>query len=504
MEPTKNDIEEIKKFRKSPIHFIFRMWGLVPQPLKKEYVGPIQELSPNYDEYKASWFEPFQKGHHITWQQWLVLLAVEDVINKKTDKVKISVRSGHGIGKSTTLSWLIFWYLFCFKDAQIPCTAPTSEQMYDVLWKELSAWKERLPEGIKELFDITANYVRISESPNTWFARAKTARKEKPEALAGIHSDYVMMVVDEASGVPEEVYNTGEGALTGENVIVILISNPTRLIGTFYDSQKETNEEYTRLALNSEDSPIVDQKYIDRIIAKHGIDSDEYRIRVIGEFPKEDSLDDQGYVALLDEKDISETTDETFIGKIRLGVDPSGQGSDKTSWVVRDKFRAMVAGQEAISNEKSIAQKSLTLMDKFKTAPEDVYIDNFGKGANVAQEIAVVVNKTVKAINVGEPPLDKELYTNRKAEATWRAKQWLRQGGEIVRHEGFKKEALTIRVRKELNGKMKVMGKRDMKKAGFPSPNHWDAFVMTFMDEDKSNIKRKRIKRKVKNSIIGI
>lgn len=504
MEPTKNDIEEIKKFRQSPIYFIEKMWGITPQPLKKEYRKAVAEVNPDYKDYKAEWFEPFIKGKHITWQQWLILKAVEDVVNRRVPQVKISIRSGHGIGKSTTLSWLIYWYLFCFKDSQIPCTAPTQEQMFDVLWKELSAWRERLPEGIKELFDITANYIRVIESPQTWFARAKTARKEKPEALAGIHSDYVMMLIDEASGVPEEVYNTGEGALTGENVIQILISNPTRLVGTFKESQKETNDEYLKLHFNSEDSPVVKKEFVERIVAKHGIDSDEYRIRVKGEFPNEEGVDDKGYLPLLNENDIKFTNDEELIGYRRLGIDPAGEGNDKSVWCVRDKFKARIVGSEAISNEKTIGQKSLTIMDAHDVEPEDVYIDNFGKGANVAQEIALSVNKRVQGVNVGDQATDTERFINKRAEAHWRAKQWLRQGGEIVKHEEFKKEAVTIRYRKELNGKMKIMSKVEMKKAGFKSPNFWDAFMMTFVDEDPTGIKVKKVKRKVRNSIIGL
>lgn len=97
---------------------------------------------------------------------------------------RISIRAGHGIGKSTAFAWLIIWFLFSFYNAQVPCTAPTSDQMHDVLWKEVKKWLDIMPDDFSRLFDWSNGYIRIVESPETWFARAKTARKESPEALA--------------------------------------------------------------------------------------------------------------------------------------------------------------------------------------------------------------------------------------------------------------------------------------------------------------------------------
>src|SRR6266481_7271936 len=110
---TDEDKKLYKAFQQSPILFIEKTWGLVPQRDNSKFV----------------------KGKHITWQQHDILLAVEAAIQGKALK-RISIASGHGIGKTTALAWLILWYLFCFKDAQVPCTAPTSDQIHDVLWKE--------------------------------------------------------------------------------------------------------------------------------------------------------------------------------------------------------------------------------------------------------------------------------------------------------------------------------------------------------------------------------
>jgi len=471
-----NDVEIFKKFQKSPIFFIESVWGLTPERDNSKFI----------------------KGKHISWQQHDILLAVERAINGK-GKRRVSVKSGHGIGKSAVLSWLLLWYLFCYKDAQIPCTAPTSEQMHDVLWKEVAKWLNLMPEPIKAKFQWQAGYVRVIESPETWFARAKTARKENPEALAGVHGDFVMFLIDEASGVPEEIFNTAEGALTSENILIIMISNPTRLIGYFYDSHNKDQANWQCHSFNSEESPLVDRQYVDRIIQKHGLDSDEYRIRVLGQFPRQDAMDDKGYVPLFVENDIRIAETEEFIGPKRMGIDPSGEGDDETIWVVRDNFKAKVVATEKTSDPKSIARKTLTLLDYYKVNGENTWLDNFGVGANVAQELALAGVK-IKAINVGDKS-DDEMFLNKRAEACYREKQWFRNGGELVDHKGWD-EILTIRYRKELTGKMKIMSKLEMKKEGLKSPDHQDALMMTFVEPERQK-RKKRAKHKPK-SLIGI
>lgn len=478
----------------SPIFFIEKMWKLTPQPLKEEFREEVYNHinDGNYDLIVSRHFEEFIKGSHITWQQWLILIAIERAHLKK-GKNKISISSGHGIGKSNVLAMLILWYLFCFKDSQIPCTAPTAEQMHDILWKELAAMHKRMPKAIQDKYEWSANYMRIIESPETWFARAKTARKENPEALAGVHGDYVMFVVDEASGVPEEIFNTAEGAMTGENVIVIMISNPTRLIGYFYDSHNNDKNAWANMRFSSKDSPIVNNDYITRIIDKHGEESDEYKIRVLGQFPEADAIDDKGYVPLFLENDIRQIADMDFVGDVLLGIDPAGQGRDETVWVLRDRFKAKVICKEKLSNPKSIAEKTLTLMSYYKIRSENIYVDNFGVGANIAQEMAIEGYR-INGINVGDKAFD-DRYVNLRAEAYWKIKEWVRTGGEFIQHDGWK-ELLYIRYRNQLGGRLQIMPKIDMKKNLGRSPDHSDALSLTFIRPAKAYINKELLKIK--------
>ena len=443
------------KWRSSPIAFIEDMWGITPQFDNKLFV----------------------KGEHLSKQQYEILMAVEKAIKGEAPK-RISISSGHGIGKSTVMAWLLIWYLFCFKESQVGATAPTTEQMHDVLWKEVNKWLKLLPAPVKEKFEWSATHVRIKERPEVWFARAKTARKEAPEAFAGLHANYVMLLADEASGVADEIYRTAEGSLTDKNTLVVLISNYTRLVGYFHETHSSDKANWQTFRFSCIDSPLVDWSYVERIKARHGEDSDEYRIRVLGEPPKADAVDEGGYVPLFVESDLRYCDDSgPFARDLSMGIDPSGAGDDETVWVVRDNFRSKIAAVEKISTTASIAQKTLTLMKYYSIPEEAVVVDNFGEGANVAQELAHA-GIFINGINVGGKP-DDETYLNLRAELGWRAREWTIKGGQLVRNPGWK-ELMGIRFRRERSGKMKLKGKDEMRKDGIPSPNVYDAWSLTF------------------------
>lgn len=503
------------EFQELPSLFIEHMWGLTPQPMHEDYYDVAQEAidAGEWDQFRPEWFLPFVKGKHITWQQWVIVLAVERAIAGAGPK-RITVSSGHGTGKDAIGAMLILWYLFCHKDAQVPCTAPSTEQMYDVLWKEIAKWLKRMPKPVQDLYDWTASYLRMVEAPETWFARAKTARKESPEALAGVHSDYVFMFVDEASGVAEEIFNTAEGALTNENIIVFLISNPTRIIGYFYDSHHEKCSkcsarwshiggeahwkggdsncehevvkaaQWQRIQLNSEQSPIVDEGFVAGIIAKHGMDSDEYKIRVKGVFADEDSVDDQGYVPLVNREDLIEIRDVGAWrpGWARLGVDPAGQGKNKTEWVLRDRFRAKVIASEDKSTGVSIASKTITLMNLYSIPDWQVTVDSFGVGIDAVQELAMDGYK-VLAVNTGDSCKDKAdhaQFVNIRAMIGWKTRLWLKKGSELVRNKKWV-QCTVIRYRRQLSGKLKIMDKLEMRKRNIASPDAYDALSLTFV-----------------------
>ncbi len=451
-----------REIQLSPLRFVEMMWNLTPQQNNDIFV----------------------KGKNITWQQEKFLRGVEEALRGEKSK-RISVASGHGTGKDTVLSWLILWYLFCYQDAQIPCTAPTEIQMYDVLWKEISKWIDLMPTPVAEKYDWSTNYLRIKEKPETWFARARTARKETPEALAGIHGSFVMYIIDEASAVPDEIFNTAEGALTGDNFLFVMVSNPTRTSGYFYDSHHKDKEHWQCMEFSSEVSPLVSKEYVERIIQRFGKESDEYRIRVLGQFPRTEMMDDKGYMPLFSGIVFNITYDEIFSpGEKKMGIDPSGEGSDETKWVIRDFFKCRIVATEKKSTTKSIAQKTVMLAKHYDIDSRNIWIDNFGVGANISQELAMA-GMYVNAVNVGEScenPNNRELYLNKRAYAYWELAKWMKGGGELYAAADWNDELPNIKYTRQGAGRIQIMSKKEMRREGFRSPNSADALMLTFLD----------------------
>jgi hypothetical protein len=474
----KNDFERIVQYRKRPLLWIKDIFGLVPQPLKPN----VPDHYP-YEFYRPEHFEPFIKGEHITWQQWLIVRAVEWAVNGKASRW-ISVASGHGIGKSAIESMLILWFLGCWR-CKIACTAPSADQMFDILWAEISLWLPKMKEEVRANYIWQKDHVRMADDPHNWWARARTARPDKPEALAGIHAENVGIFVDEASGVEEIVFKTAHGALTNKNILILMISNPTRSIGYFFDSHHKDKKDWQCMQFSSLESPIVDESFITLIREKYGEGSDEWRIRVTGKFPREDAVDDKGYVQLVPEADMRFTDDDRLFGDKRMGVDPSGMGSNKTVYVIRDGMKAYVAAAKPKTTPEQVAMQTATLMDDMAISADKVWLDIFGVGADSYQKLALM-RLDVNGINVDEDPDDLETYINKRAEAYWRMRKWLRQGGELVRHDGWE-DIKTVKYRRNLKGKIQIMPKVDMQKLGLPSPDFADALMLTFIEDEIQN-----------------
>lgn len=494
--------EAYQQMKWSVLTFTLQMFKLYPQPVKQEYAARfdmgLRLRGKAWDNFCASirpyWFEPFQEGKHLTWQQSLVLYGVDKALRGHISN-RISIVSGHGIGKSALFSILILWFLFTHVDSKVACTAPSADQMYDVLWSEIKKWISRMPQQVAEMYQWESSHIRMKEAPQEWFARAKTSSKENTEALAGIHADWIFLGADEASGIEEPIFETMEGALTSGDYLVFLVGNGTRSLGYFYDTHHKDKERWQTYTFSSMDSPRIPQKYVDDIIAKYGRDSTQYAIRVEGKFPDEGIMDDKGYVQLFNEADIHIVPydhDWRPVGQIKGALDPSGEGEDTSEWGVRDRVRAGIVASEKKSTPASMAQKSITVVEKFRINPMDFVIDAFGAGHPVAQEIALATAKEdkpwrVHPINTGEPcpdERDQELYINIRAMIYHKMMLWCRAGGELMDSPGLKDELLSIRFRRTGNGRIQIMDKVSMKKLGFKSPNKADTLSMTFLRPD--------------------
>ena len=170
-----------------------------------------------------------------TTQQIQVLSGEQSIAKHK----RTSIRSGRGPGKSAVASWLILWFMVTRPFAKVVCTAPTNRQLTDILLSELSKWLRG--SLVADEFDIYRDAIRHKEAPKTWWVRfispsVRSSKEEQAETLAGLHDEHILVIVDEASGVPDPVYIPLEGILTKPDNKVLLIGNMTRNSGYFYDT----------------------------------------------------------------------------------------------------------------------------------------------------------------------------------------------------------------------------------------------------------------------------
>jgi len=457
------EVQIFDKCRRDPFYFIKLMRWLVPQEKGK----------------------PFIKGKHITWQQAQIVWAIKDAIDWKKSN-RIAIKSWHGIGKSSCCSWIILWHLFCFPQWQSACTAPSADQLKWALWKEAYTWLSLMPDYYQDMFLWQSDYIRVNESPQDRYARARTGKKETPEALAWVHWPSVLLLGDEASGIDNEIYNTMEWALTWDQFFVILISNPTRNHGYFYDCFNKDKDAWQNFTFSCTESPLNNEDYVNRIATKHGVNSDEYRIRVLGEFPDDEAVDEWGYVALLNPEQMNRWFDSSMGWRVYMWVDPSWDWWDKTQRVIRNWARALNVLEEKISNEKGIADKTNTLMTQYNIHPQDVYIDNFWVWANVAVELALMWKK-VNWVNVWSKKDIEDEFINKRAWAFRRLRERCSSWGELVNKHNWVDEIPAIKYKRNWSWKIQIMGKKDMKKQFWFSPDKMDALMLTFYHK-----KRKR------------
>lgn len=393
-----------------------------------------------------------------------------------------SIRSGHGVGKSAMLSWAILWYTTCFFPCKVPCTAPTKHQIEDVLWGELALWRRRMKVGLADMFEVTSERMYLKAAPDECFAVARTARKENPDALQGFHSENIMFVIDEASGVEDEIFQPLEGALSTPGAKSVMCGNPTKCRGYFYDSHHRNRAQFNTMKVSCLDSSRVAQAYVDKMKAQYGEESNVYRVRVLGEFPLEDA--DVMIPLSIVEPAINREVEVVPVRPI-WALDPARYGECLNALAKRK-------GNHLLEPIRTWGQASLMatvgrVVEEYedtdpKDRPHEIIVDVCGLGAGVVDRL-LELDLPVRGINAGEaaPRREAKRLSNMKAYLWWKAREWFQsQAVCIPRDEYLIGEMVDVHFALTSSGKLQVESKRDMLDRGVPSPDRADAFVLTF------------------------
>jgi hypothetical protein len=396
---------------------------------------------------------------------------------------KISIRSGHGVGKSTTASWAMLWFLLTRYPVKVVVTAPTSAQLYDALFAELKRWVKELPQPIQELLDVKQERIELKASATEAFISARTSRAEQPEALQGVHSDNVMLVADEASGVPEAVFEAAAGSMSGHNALTILLGNPVRSSGFFFETHNRLKDEWWTRRVSCIDSTRVSKEYVQDMKSRYGEESNAYRIRVLGEFPRSD--DDTIIPMELLESAKHRDTRAYEDAPIVWGLDVARFGSDSS---VLCKRQSNVVHTLERWRNLDLMQLTGAVVAQYeacdhKNRPAEILVDSIGLGAGVVDRLREL-KLPARGINVSESPAMGGTYLNLRAELWHKAKAWLeKRDCKIPNNEDLIGELATVRYTFTSNGKIKIESKDDIRRRGLKSPDMADAFVLTFASD---------------------
>ena len=398
------------------------------------------------------------------------------VLNSLRDNPRTTWRTGHGVGKTADISWAILWWTYCFDPSLALVTAPTRDQLYDVLWTELSKWKNK--SLVAPDVNWTATGLWINGAKDTQRAQARTSNN--PQALAGRHEENVLIVVEEASAVPQEIFAPMEGSLTAKHARFIMIGNPTQTQGEFYESFHRDAQDYARFHTSAEHHPRVAQHTVERIIRKYGRQSDYYRVRVAGEFPE----GDPGTFITLPRVDAAMAREVPPFGDWALGVDCAGMGDDR---MVQVPGRGLHIGSDiriyqhvrSSGDAANHVMRQVRELRKDNAGPVVVAIDGGGLGWGPAGDLAQIANDDPSVLRVvsrnfgggGDGEFDNE--------ASW---MWgkLRDSidtMQLPRVENLAEE-IAHRHYELVKGKIKIEPKAKYKERHKQSPDIADALVL--------------------------
>lgn len=398
---------------------------------------------------------------------------------------RIAVASGHGVGKTALTSWLIHWYMATRPHPQVVVTANTKNQLDSKTWRELAKWNQRAVNG--HWFQHTATRFFLKESPDTWFASAIPWTEQNSEAFAGTHEDHVLNVFDEASAIPDVIWDVVEGSMTTEHAKWAAFGNPTRNTGRFRECWGRFRHRWYTMQVDSRTAKQASPEQIKAWIEDYGIESDFVKIRVLGEFP---SQSDNQFIAGGDVDACMAYVAEAYgaLPKI-LAADIARFGDDQSVICKRQGRKVHPFTSWRGMDLMKTADKIAEAIDDW--GPDAVVIDETGIGSGVVDRLRQL-RYDVFGFNGGETPRDKDTYRNKRVEVWGLMRAALRERIELPKDDQLKADLIGPEYGFTPTQQLWLEKKEDMKRRGLASPDLADALAMTWAVSPKARREKKR------------
>lgn len=445
-----------------------------------------------------------------------------EVIESIRDNKRVAVKSGHKVSKSHSAAGIALWFYCSFPDARVVMTSTTSRQVDDILWRECRMMRARSGicveckkenEGLSLANQIKKPCVHSAEIDGEMGELARTGLKSEDfreikgftareaEAVAGISGANLLYLLDEASGIKQEIFDAIEGNRAG-GARIVMFSNPTRTTGEFYDAFNGKEKFYKTHTISSEDTPnvvhgdddpraipgLASREWIEEKKEEWGEKSALYLVRVKGEFSE---LEDGKVfsIHIIGESEARwPTTPAT--GRLYIGLDPAGDGpsGDESVWITRrGKKLITVFAMRGLSKESLLAH-TLGQCNTHKNPREIpvVMLDREGKvGAEVFGHFLAFVDSRedppfeLVGIRASDRARRNPLvYDRMRDELAANFLDWINDGGAILSDTKLQKEMHVLEWIEQINGRVKITPKKDIKKELGRSPDRYDAAVL--------------------------
>ena len=393
---------------------------------------------------------------------------------------RVAIKSGHGVGKTAFESWVVLWWLMTHYPCKVAVTANSAHQLSDVLWTEIDRWARNMPQAFKDLLEFKSDKISLKGATDS-FAVARTSRRENPESLAGFHSPHMLFVVEEASGVPNVIFETASGALSTPGAKIIMCGNPTRSDGYFYDAFHGDRDKWHCITVSCEEGEYVDPKFIAEMAEKYGAESNVFKVRVLGEFPTQS--DDVLLPLHLIEDAVTRDVEAGPTTPVVWGLDVARFGGDRSALAKR-QGNVLVEPIKTWQNKDLMELAGIVLSEydavPYSMRPQAIYIDAIGLGAGLADRLRELDMPAV-AVSVSETASLKDRFNRLRDELFWSCREWFEARDCHIPDDGTLMAELSgIRYKYLSTGKLKVESKDEMKRRGQRSPDVADAFVLTF------------------------
>lgn len=431
-----------------------------------------------------------RENFHVEPDEWQ-----KDALRALVTDTRIAMKACKGPGKTAFLAWAILWFMVCFPHPKVAATSITGDNLADNLWPELAKWMNKSP-FLKQTFKWTKTRIVAVDHPETWWASARTWSKradqqQQADALAGLHADYTLAVLDEAGGIPDAVMATAEATLStvGGRHLLIIAGNPTHLEGPLYRACTNERHLWKLIEITGDPddpkrSPRISIKWAREQIEKYGKDNPWVLVNVFGKFPP------SSINTLLGPEDVTAaikrhlTTDAYIWAQKRLGIDVARYGDDLTVIFPRQGLAAFmpVAMRHARNSAVSVDIANRVMLAKQRWHNEVEYFDDTVGWAHGAIDVMRSHGHSPFPVAFNGKAIDPR-FLNVRCEIWWLMAQWVLKGGALPNVPELVRE-LTVPTYTYVNGKFVMEDKDQIKERLGWSPNYADALALTFASPD--------------------